>query len=212
MLPRRLTIAVGAVVLLTACAGIDGTERGAIRENVVEPGITAIDRSRELACSNAASSLRTAMESYELLEGEPAADEAAMVAAGLLRGEIDLWNVVDGQLVAEDPVCGDVQATVPATEIVTEESSAGALTVDGVLATFSDEDVVAFGGPDCARQLAVVFAGASQFAEREGVEPDTLAQVEAAGDFAEPVTLWAVVDDVLRPAAGSPCRDFVTDE
>ena len=36
------TVVVLVSVTLTACAGVDGSERGAIRENVVEPGITAI--------------------------------------------------------------------------------------------------------------------------------------------------------------------------
>jgi hypothetical protein len=44
------------------------------------------------------------------------------------------------------------------------------------------------------------------------VEPTTLADVEAAGYFAEPVTMWEVVDDTLRPAAGSGCVDFVAAE
>ncbi len=81
MLLRRLsTASAAAIVVLTACAGADGTDDGAIRENVVEPGLEAIDESRALACSSEASSFRTVLEIYEVREGEPAPDEAALIA------------------------------------------------------------------------------------------------------------------------------------
>lgn len=206
------TIAVMALAA-TACAGADGTERGAIRENVIEPGITAIDESRAAACGTEASSFRTALETYELLEGEPAADEAALIEAGLLRSESELWDIADGQLVAQDPACGNVATTVPTEEIITEESNAasGAAAVDAMYATFTADQVESYGGPACARQLAVVYAGADAYADREGVAPDTLADVGAAGYLSEPVTMWEVVGDSLRPTAGSECNDFVAD-
>ena len=103
MLPDRLTLAaLAAAALLTACSGADGTDGGAIRENVIEPGITAIDESSGLACGSEASSFRTALEAYELVEGEPAADEQALIDAGLLRAESELWDVIDGRLVAQE--------------------------------------------------------------------------------------------------------------
>mgnify|MGYP003115032685 CR=1 FL=1 len=212
MLFRRLTTAsVAAAVVLTACGGADGTDDGAIRENVVEPGLEAIDESQALACGAEASNFRTVLEIYELTEGEPAPDEAALVAGDYLRSESELWDVVDGRLVAEHPDCADVPGTVPTEEIVTDAGSGEALSVDSVLADFTLDDIASFGGPDCARQLAVVFAGASQYTAVEGVEPDTMADVEAAGYFAEPVTMWEVVDDTLRPTPGSDCLDFVAD-
>lgn len=211
MLSRRLISSVGAALLLTACAGVDGTERGAIRENVVEPGITAIGQARSESCSINASTLRTAIDAYSLIEGSPPPNEQALVDAGFLRNAIDDWDIVDGVLVAENPACGDVPTTVPTEEIVTESSS-GAMTVDDVLATFTAADIDELGGPDCARQLAIVGLGASQFAEREGVEAESLAEIEAAGLLAEPVTLWQVVDEMLRPADGSPCLDFADDQ
>ena len=127
MLPRRLTGApptavVPAVVvalLMTVaagCAQVDGTDRGAIRENVIEPGITAIDESRAFACDSDASTLRTALEFYELAAGVPAPDEAALVDGGYIRSGSELWDVVDGRLVARHPDCGDVTTTLPATE------------------------------------------------------------------------------------------------
>lgn len=213
MLQRRLiAAATAAVVVLTACAQVDGTERGAIRENVVEPGLDAIDESRVLACSSEASSFRTVLEIYEVREGEPAPDEAALIEGDYVRNESDLWDVVDGQLVAQDPDCGEVPTTVTADEIVTDAGDTGVLTLDDVLATFTEDDVTSFGGPDCARQLAVVFAGASQYAVSEGVDPSSMDDVEAAGYFVEPVTMWEVVDDTIRPTPDSACLDFVAAE
>lgn len=209
MLLRRLTIASAAVVVLTACAGADGTDSGAIREDVIEPGLEAIDESQAVACSAEASNFRTVLEVYEVSEGEPAPDEAALVEGGYMRSESELWDVVDGELVAQHSDCADVPTTVPAAEIVTESGDGEALTVDDVMATFTDADVDSFGGADCARQLAVVFAGASQYVAAEGVEPSTMADVEAAGYFDEPVTMWEVVDDTIRPTDGSGCLDFV---
>lgn len=209
MLPGRLTLLAAAAVLLTACAQADGTERGAIRENVIEPGITAIQESEALACESEASSFRTVLDVYEVREGEPAPDEAALVEGDYVRSESELWDIVDGQLVPQHPDCGDVVTTVPAPEIVTDVGSDVALTVDEVLSTFTDDDVASFGGPDCAQQLAVVFAGASEYTAAEGVEPDTMADIEAGGYFAEPVTMWELVDDTLRPTSESGCIDFV---
>ena len=86
----------------------------------------------------------------------------------------------------------------------------GAPSVDDVLATFTPDDVASLGGAECARQLAIVIAGASRYAEREGVDPSTFA--EAEGDFEEPVTMWRLVDETLRPAPESGCTDFVAAE
>lgn len=212
MLFRRLTIAsVAAAVTLTACGGADGTDDGAIRDNVIEPGLDVINESQALACGTEASNFRTVLEIYELTEGRPAPDETALVDGEYLRSESELWDVVDGRLVAEHPDCVDVPGTVPTEEIVTDAGAGEALDVDSVLAGFTDDDIASFGGPDCARQLAVVFAGASQYTAAEGVEPDTMEDVEAAGYFAAPVTMWEVVDDTLRPTPGSDCLDFVAD-
>jgi hypothetical protein len=209
---RLITASAAAAVLLTGCAGADGTDGGAIRENVVEPGLDAVDESQAVACATEASGFRTVLEIYELTEGEPAPDEAALVEGDYVRGESELWDVVDGELVAEHPDCADVPTNVPTEEIVTDSVGTEALTVDDVMATFTADDVESVGGAECARQLAVVFAGASQYTAVEGVEPDTMADVEAAGYFAEPVTMWEVVDDTLRPTPDSGCVDFVAAE
>ena len=112
-----MIVVAAIVVALVAggCAGVDGTDRGVIRENVIEPGITAIGDSRTFACDSDASTFRTVLEIYEVAEGEPAADEAALIDRGYVRGRSELWDVVDGRLVAQHPDCGDVRATAPTT-------------------------------------------------------------------------------------------------
>jgi hypothetical protein len=212
VLSRRLIASAGAALLLTACAGVDGTERGAIRENVIEPGITAIGQARSETCGINASNLRTAIDAYTLFEGDPPPDEQALVDGGFLRSVTEDWNIVDGELVAENPACGDVPTTVPTQEIVTEANDAGTLapmTVEEVLATFDEDQVAEVGGPACARQMAVIISGAEQYVANEGVDPETIEDVERAGYLAEPVTMWQVVDDELRPTDDSPCNDFV---
>lgn len=101
-----MSLAFVAVALATSCAGADGTDTGALRENVIEPGITAIDDAPVAACGAEAASFATALEAYELLEGAPAPDEQALIDAGLLRAPSELWDVVDGELVAQHPDCG----------------------------------------------------------------------------------------------------------
>lgn len=124
MLPRRLSLvaATGAAALLFgACAGVDGSDDGVVRENVIEPGLTAIADATPAACSAEASSFRAALDAYDVLHGEPAPDEKALIDDGMLRSESDLWDVVDGELVAQDPGCGDAATTVPAATIVADE-------------------------------------------------------------------------------------------
>lgn len=221
MLQRRLSLGrlslpalALAFAFATGCAGVDGTERGAIRENVIEPGITAIGEARESACGLNALNLNTALESYLLLEGEPAPDEAALVAEGYLRQETDDWDVVDGVLVPENPACGAVPERVDDTvEIVTESEGAPVTaSADDIYAELSPEDVASMGGPECARQFAVVADGVARYVAETGIDPQSLDEIAAAGFFTEPVTMWQVLDGVLRPASGSTCRDFVAIE
>lgn len=207
MLSRRLTLVVTGSLLVTACAGVDGTERGAIRENVVEPGITAIDESRVLACGAEATAFRTAMDAYELFEGEATPDEQALVDGGFLRSTSDLWDVVDGRLVPQDPACGDVPATVPTADIVTD-GRAGLETVDEFVATFSDDDIASVGGAECARELAVLIVGAQSFLLSEGRDATTIDEIRDAGHLTEPMTRWQLDRDAIRPSADSGCIDF----
>jgi hypothetical protein len=209
VLSGRLITSVGAALLLTACAGVDGTERGVIRENVIEPGITAIGQSRSESCGINASTLRTAIEAYSLFEGEPPPDEQALVDEGFLRSSMDDWDVVDGVIVPENPACGEVPSTVPAEQIITESPDDAAMTADAVLATFTDDEIDQFGGPACAHQVAMITAGANQYFTIEGVEPETIEDLERAGYLSEPITMWQVVDDELRPTPDSPCPDFI---
>lgn len=207
MLPRRLILVAAGPLVLAACAGVDGTDSGAIRENVIEPGITAIGESRELACGADATAFRTAMDAYELFEDQPTPDEQALVDGGFLRSTSELWDVVDGRLVPQDPACGEVPATVPAADIVTD--GLGELeTVDEFLATFTDDDIATVGGADCARELAVLIVGAQSFLLGEGRDAATIDEIRSGGHLSEPMTRWQLVDDAIRPAEGSGCIDF----
>lgn len=211
MLQGRLKLTglvLAATTLAAGCAGADGTERGAIRENVIEPGITAIDQSRVLACNRDLATLRTALDMYEVLEGAPAGDEAALVAGQFLRSESDLWDIDDGRLVPIDPACGATQADDPnAIEIVT--STEPPRSAQEVFADFTAQDIAAIGGEQCARQLAEIFSGVDRFVIEQGGQPDSLSELEAAGYLAEPVTMWEVTNAGLIPAEDSDCLDFV---
>lgn len=216
-------LAVGALVL-TACSGGDGEGTGGvIEENVVRPGITAIDDASALSCDADVQAVGAALQSYELLEGAPAPDEQALVDAGYLRSPSELVDVVGGQIVAQDPGCaatltatpiatapsGSAPMTAPATdvgEIVTSVAPVQA-TTDEVLATMSEIDIESFGGIECATELAAISAAGQAFVAREGRNPDSLD--ELADDLDRTITLWTFDADreSLVPAAGSPCPD-----
>jgi hypothetical protein len=199
---NRVIIAAAAAALVAGCS-----QGGPIEENVVRPGITAIEQASALSCGNEAATLRTAIDAYELLEGSPPPDEQALIDDQYLRVESDLWDIVEGRLVSVDPDCASVEPDPPeAVEIVT--STEPPQTADQVLAGFSADDVAALGGEQCARQLAAVFAGIDQFIAERGRQPDDLDELADAGYFVEPVTLWNVVDEVLVPAADSGCTDL----
>ncbi len=206
MLQSRLTrvaLAAAGLVLVSACAGADGSERGVIRENVIEPGITAIQQASELACSQDAATLRTAMETYELLVGAPAPDEA-MLLGEFLRDESDLWDIVDGRLVPVDPGCGSVATDAPETvDIVT--STEPPQTADELFAEFTAEQIEAIGGEQCARELAEIFSGADTYAAELGIDPNDLQQLVAEGYLDTMPTLWAITNELLTPVDGSGC-------
>lgn len=95
-----------AVALASACSSADTPDAGALRDNVIEPGVSAVDEAPVVACDAETAGLRTALDAYELLEGAPARDERALIDAGLLREPSELWDVVDGDIVAQHPDCG----------------------------------------------------------------------------------------------------------
>ncbi len=209
MLQSRLNgiaVAAGALMLVTGCAGADGTDRGAIRENVVEPGITAMRQASELACSQDAATLRNAMDAYELLTGAPPADEAALVDDEYLREESALWDVTDGRLVPVDPGCGAVATEAPeGADIVT--STEPPQSAEEVFDSFTPDQITAVGGDACARELAAIFSGADRHAFEIGSDPTDLQQLVDEGHLARTPELWEIVDDLLTPVAGSGCLD-----
>lgn len=216
--PASGLLAVSLIAVLAACGGgDDGDGGGAIEENVVEPGITAIDDATRLACDGDADTLRAAIEQFELLEGSTPDSEAALVATGYLKEESERFDVVDGRLEAVDQACkgsvpattpnGSVPLTAPATDLGQIITNDQVLTAAEVFATMTADDIAAFGGEACARELADIFAAGEAFTAREGREPENLDDLES--DLESPVTRWAYdgTDDRLVPADGSPCPD-----
>ena len=217
---RRRTLPVGALaLLLAACGGIDdggGGGGGVLEENVVRPGVTAIEQAPVAACGQDLATLQLAVDTYATLEGSPAPNESALVATGNLREESALLDVIDGQIVAQDPACDGVAPkitpsetamTAPATTIGDIVTSAEPLTTDDVLATMNAADIEAYGGIECATEIAAVSAAGQAFNGREGRNPNSLD--ELAGDLDREIVLWTFDPDAqaLAPADGSPCPD-----
>ena len=136
MLSRRLTsvLAVCGALLLAACGGGDEIE-----DAVVRPGITAMEDADSAACAANQTTLRVAIDAYTVLEGEPPPNEAALVEAQFLRAETTDWDVVDGEIVAENPACGDPAEVTPIDDIVT--STIASPTAEEFLASWSDEQI-----------------------------------------------------------------------
>ncbi|MEO6571412.1 MAG: hypothetical protein ABIO83_07680 [Ilumatobacteraceae bacterium] len=220
MLQSRLILATTAVAFaLGGCAGADGTDRGVIRENVIEPGITAIDQSTQLACDADAHALDAAMQSYELLEGSPPQDQAALVTGQYLREPSELWDLVDGRLVSTDPGCtklpDDLVSVESASDVTAPADDVGdiitgtepPLTADQTYATFTPDQIGAVGGEVCARELASIFSAAERYVTEVGGEPADLAALVDAGYLVGTPSLWQLTDDQLVPVDGSGCID-----
>ncbi len=224
MLQSRLTRAISApLITLSLAAGLIGcsAENGALEENVVAPGVSAIDDATSLACTADADILRTALESFELAEGSPAESEEALLATGYLREESELFDVVDGQVLAVSGSCkgevavttpsGEAPVSAPATDLGQMVTDADLLDADGVFEAMTPEDITEFGGEACARELADIFAAGERYVAREGSPPTVLADL--AADLEAPPTLWALdaTGTVLIPADGSPCPDVFSE-
>ena len=219
MLQARVirALGVGAGALLAACGG-----GGPIEENVVRPGITAMEQASALTCNSDAEVLRKAIEAYQLFENEPPADESALIAAGFLREQSELHDVVNGQVAPVAVDCGGtgVAAVAPATtptgsapmtapstdvgEIVT--STEPPLTPEQMLAEFTPEEIAEVGGEECAGELASLFVAAQNYVAEHGIDPETIEDI--AGFLDQPIDLWVVQDGNLRPIEGSGCTDI----
>lgn len=201
MLRRRLTLlaAMAGALVLPACS-----EGGAIEEGVVRPGITAItDDAPAAACGGNAAALRNAIESYTILEGTPPADEQALIDAGYLRTATTDWDVVDGELVVENPACGAAdQAPVATLDIRTDSEP---LDADELYATFDQPAIDSIGGEACARELAAIIAAAETFLGEQAMEPVDIEELVAAGYLPAMPARWKLVDAELLPAEGSGC-------
>lgn len=216
---RRAGTVLVAGLLLAACGGGEDGTGGVIEENVVRPGITAIEQASVLTCDADIQAVEAALQSYEMLEGAAAPDEAALVEAGYLREPSELIDVVGGQIEAQNPDCapavpatvptGSAPMTAPATDVgqIVTSIDPSLATADGVLATMSDAEIESYGGVECATELAVIIAAGETFFAREARQPASLEELTA--DLEQPITLWTFDAErqTLVPADGSPCTD-----
>jgi len=207
VLPGRLTpvaVAVAAVVTVSAACGSDD---GAIHDAVVEPGVTAVGDAGEAACDADARALRTAVEAYELLEGHPAVSEGALVGAGLLGGPSEMWDVVDGQIVAQSAACGGIDAgavTGSAPAPATSDDGPELPSVEAMLAELSEAEIAEVGGYDCAYEVADASIAVGRWQTERGMPPTSLTELVDAG-YLTPPSLWAIAGTALEPVAGSSC-------
>lgn len=206
---RSSVAAVAAALFFGACS-----EGGAIEDNVVRPGITAMEQASVLACSNDEQALRQAIQMYTELEGAPPPDEAAIVEKRYLREPSTLHDLVDGQIVPVDPSCGGTGAvattpsgsapmTAPSTEVGEIVTSTEPLTPEQMLAEFTPDEVAEVGGAECAGELASLFVAAQNFVSEQGRDPLTIADLE--GHLDQTIDLWVLEDETLVPAPGSGC-------
>lgn len=205
MLQRRLT---GALLATVAAGAIAACGDKPIEDNLVRPAITALDEARSETCGVNESTVQAAVDAYTLLEGDPPPDEQALVDGEFLRETTTDWNVVDGELVAENPACGPVGETAtPPTrvDIVTETVP---MSADEVLAGMTDEQIAQVGGDDCARELAQIFSAAERFVAELGREPAGFDDLVSEGHLVELPELWVADGDQLRPAEDGPCLDL----
>ena len=208
MLSRRL-IAVPAAV---AAIGVLGACDQPIKDNLVVPGITAMDEARVETCGINASTLRTAIEIYEIRTGGPPPDEAALVP-DYIREETTDWDIVDGALVAENPACGPVGDAAPTptqVDIVTESGPRAApddveaRTADEYLAELSPDEIDALGGSECAAELAAILASVDRYLVDVGQVPASFEEIVAAG-LLDPPERWEITAGELVPVADSGC-------
>jgi hypothetical protein len=145
-----------------------------------------------------------------------------LIAAGFLRGESELHDVVNGQVIPVAIDCGGTGApatappttatgsapmTAPSTdvgEIVT--STEPPLTPQQMLAEFTPEEVAEVGGEECAGELASLFVAAQNYVAEQGTDPETIEDL--AGYLDQPIELWVVQDGSLAAAPGSGCVDI----
>ncbi|HUF96958.1 MAG TPA: hypothetical protein VMM60_02440 [Ilumatobacter sp.] len=58
-----------------------------------------------LACNADKAALTMALETFEIMQGDPATDQAALMDAGYLRAPSELYEVVHGQIRPINPSC-----------------------------------------------------------------------------------------------------------
>jgi hypothetical protein len=205
VLQRRLT---GALLATVAAGALAACGDKPIEDNFVRPAITAMDEARSETCGVNASTVGAAIDAYTMLEGDPPPNEQALVDGGFLRETTTDWNVVDGELVAENPACGPVDGTATPPTLVDIVTESAPLSADEVLAGMTDEQIAQVGGDGCAQELAQIFSAAERFVVELDRDPDGFDDLVDEGYLDALPELWVTDGDQLRPADDGPCLDL----
>lgn len=96
-----LLAAAALATTLIACG--EGGGGGVIEDNLIRPGVTAMNNASVLACNADKAALTTALSMFEIMQGEPAIDQTALIEAGYLRESSESYTVVNGQIRPSDP-------------------------------------------------------------------------------------------------------------
>jgi hypothetical protein len=201
VLHGRLTplVAAASIAVLAACS-----EGGAIEEGVVRPGITAItEDAPAAACTVNAGTLRSAIESYTLLEGEPPANEQALIDAGYLRS--DHRRLGRRRWRARGPEPGLRRGRHHAARHARHRDRRRTADADELYASFDQPAIDALGGEACARELVAIIAAAETYLAELQSEPPDIEALVTAGYLPGLPERWALVGGELIPAAGSGC-------
>lgn len=210
---RRITL-VALCAILAACGsataedGAAGAQTGddvvpAAAATTTPPSTTGSPTGVPAECEVDRRTLEVAIEAYFAQNGAYPASETDLTDARMIRAEFDTYDVgADGSIVRVAAVACDA---TDAPEV--DEQSGGAASVEDYYASFTDSDIDAMGGPECAREIAVIAAAGARYVARQDMEPTSMDDL--AGDLQVPITLWRfdAGADSITPADGSPCND-----
>jgi hypothetical protein len=216
--PPRVALAVlaGATLLVAACGSAD-TDSGASGTQSTAPAtaspptaptaptapttvasttIAVADRE----CPTERKTVEVATEAFYAQYGRFPESEDELVEVEFLREATGIYSV--------DADTGEVTRVPDVPCLDERETDASeAVSADEIYTRLTDDEIEAVGGPECAREIAMIIAAGERFVDREGRDPESLDDLDADLD-GEP-TLWTfdVEADSIVPAEGSPCPD-----
>lgn len=208
--PPRIALAVlaGASLLVAACGAAD-TDSGASGTQSTTPGTastsTTASPSTTIAvaddeCPIERKTLEIATEAFFAQYGRFPESEDELVEVELVREATGIYSV--------DADTGEI-TRVPGVPCLDEREAdaSGVASADDVYATLTNDEIEQFGGPACAREIAVIIAAGERFITREGRDPESLEDLCADLDVEPRLWTFDAEADSIVPAAGSPCPD-----